>query len=101
MSLTSKINGKAKRDKEFKEILLSIEPLKEHYYTLSSSTPFSDEYNLLAPNELLNRFDSSLVGVAFDYLARFRIGQFLKREDACKGLVAYKGYNKLSNRPEF
>ncbi|WP_066065274.1 hypothetical protein [Neobacillus soli] len=96
MSLTSKINGKTKRDKEFKEILLSIEPNKEDYYTLSKKNPFSDEYCILVPNMLPNpQFLSSLVGTAFDYLARFRIAQFLKREDVIQGWVATNGFEKL------
>jgi hypothetical protein len=80
MSLMSKISGKTKGDKEFKEILLSIEPLKTHYYTISGNTPFSNEYSFMVPNVLPNRYDSSLVGIAFDYLARFRIGQLLKEK---------------------
>lgn len=96
MSLTSKINGKTKRDKEFKEMLLSIEPNKEDYYTLSKKIPFSDEYSTLVPNVLPNpQYLSSLVGTAFDYLARFRIAQFLKREDVIQGWVAFHGFEKL------
>jgi hypothetical protein len=101
MTLTSKINGKTKRDKEFKEILLSIEPNKQDYYTLSEKTPFSDEYNTLVPNTLSNQYNSSLVGTAFDYLARFRIAQFLKRENVIQGMVAHKGIMKLKKFPDF
>ncbi|MGD7045855.1 hypothetical protein [Jeotgalibacillus proteolyticus] len=101
MSLTSILNSNKKRDKEFKNILLSLEPPKEKYYTLSGKSPFSDEYSILVSNELSNPYDSSLVGTAFDYLSRFRVGQFLKREDVHRGLVALSGYKKLSTRPEF
>ncbi|MCU9959305.1 MULTISPECIES: hypothetical protein [Bacillus] len=96
MTLTSKINGKTKKDKEFKNILLSVEPEKEHYYTHSGKTPFSEEYITVVPNELKDqqRF-SSLLGVAFDYLARFRIAQFLSREDVVDAMNAVKGFRKI------
>jgi hypothetical protein len=95
MSLTSKITGKSKRDREFRDILLSVEPKKTDYYTLSNKTPFSNEYNLDVPNVLINSYDSALVGTAFDYLARFRIAQFLKRKDVINRMVATQGFNKL------
>jgi hypothetical protein len=95
MSLTSKINGKAKRDKEFKEILLTVEPLKENYYTFSKNPSFSGEYKLYVPYNLSNPYNATLVGTAFDYLARFRIAQFLSREDVINGMVSLKGFKKL------
>lgn len=101
MTLTSKINGKTKRDKEFREILLSVEPNKKDYYTLSKRTPFSHEYNAFVPNTLSNHYDSSLIGIAFDYLARFRVANFLKREDVVEGMASLDGFNKLRKRPEF
>ncbi|MEH7504925.1 hypothetical protein V7152_23435 [Neobacillus drentensis] len=103
MSLTSKINGKTKRDKEFREILLSIEPNKEDYYTLSKKIPFSDEYSTLVQNVLPNpQHQSSLVGIAFDYLARFKIAQLLKRVDVLNGMVSLNGFKKLWRiTPEF
>lgn len=45
----------------------------------------------MVTNELENKRQASLVGTAFDYLARFRIAHFLKREDVCNGLVPGKG----------
>lgn len=95
MSLTSKINGTTKKDKQFKEILLSIEPQKEDFYNLSKKAPFSDEYDILVPSTLTNK-DSSLVGTAFDYLARFRIAQFLKKEDVIQGWTAFYGFERLN-----
>ncbi|AOA54393.1 hypothetical protein MKS87_11740 [Bacillus subtilis] len=98
MSLISKLTSKKQKDKEFKNILASIEPLKEDYYTLSGNLPFSKEYSTYVPYALENQYDSSLVGVAFDYLARFRIGQFTNKEEARDHLIAYKGLRKLSNK---
>jgi hypothetical protein len=98
MSLTSKIN----KDKVFKEILLSVRQKKEDYNTLSKNEPFSDKYNIYAPNNLSNpQSDSKLVGTAFDYLARLRIGQFLKRKDMEMIEVSKRGFYKLMHRPEY
>lgn len=93
MTLTSKLDGKNKRDKEFREILLSVEPNREDYYTLSNNTPFSSEYTTLVPNALSNPYDSSLVGIAFDYLARYRVAQFLKTEEVIRGISV--GFDKV------
>ncbi|MDM5283780.1 hypothetical protein [Peribacillus frigoritolerans] len=98
MSLTSKID----KDKAFKEILLSVEPKKEDYYTLSKNEPFSEQYNLYAPNNLSNpQSDSRLVGTAFDYLARLRIGQFIKSKEMKMIEVSKMGFYKLMKRPEY
>ncbi|MGA4713187.1 hypothetical protein [Bacillus safensis] len=91
MSLTSRI----KNNKEFRDIILTIAPLKEDYTTLSGKTPFSKEYACLVESNLPHAGDSSLVGVAFDYLARFRIGQVIKNTDAGQYLTALKGMKKL------
>ncbi|AWX21924.1 hypothetical protein CXF51_10210 [Bacillus subtilis subsp. subtilis] len=52
MSLTGKLRSKKQKDKEFKNILVSIEPLKDDYYTLSGKLPFSKEYSIYAPINL-------------------------------------------------
>jgi hypothetical protein len=50
---------------------------------------------------LPNPFDSSLVGIAFVYFARFRIAQFFFKKDVNIGLVPFNGFDKLGKRPEF
>ncbi|MFF2450757.1 hypothetical protein ACFVSW_27395 [Neobacillus sp. NPDC058068] len=70
MSLSSKLDGKTKRDKAFREILLSVEPGRDDYYTLNRKKSFSDEYTLRVANSLENIQFSSLLGTAFDYMAR-------------------------------
>lgn len=98
MSLTSKIIN----DKVFKEILMSVEPKKENYYTLSEKVAFSDEYFLYVPNNLSKpQAYSTLVGTAFDYLARIRIGQLIKSKDIKMIEVSRNGFYKLMNRPEY
>ncbi|MDR0123204.1 hypothetical protein RFW13_17405 [Bacillus pumilus] len=91
MSLTSRI----KNNKEFRDIISTIAPLKEDYTTLSGKTPFSKEYACLVESNLPHAGDSSLVGMAFDYLARFRIGQVINNTDAGQNLTALKGMKKL------
>ncbi|WP_144498368.1 hypothetical protein [Bacillus pumilus] len=91
MSLTSRI----KNNKEFRDVISTIAPLKEDYTTLSGKPPFSKEYTCLVESNLPHAGDSSLVGMAFDYLARFRIGQVINNTDAGKCLTALKGMRKL------
>lgn len=99
MSLKSKITGTKETDRAFKKILLTLEPDKENFYTLSGKKAFSDEYRLRFPNVLTDFRDSSLVGTAFDYMARFRIAKFIKRPDMVSSLVAYNGIYKLRKLP--
>ncbi|AOZ90515.1 hypothetical protein BK049_18360 [Bacillus xiamenensis] len=91
MSLTSRI----KNNKEFRDIISTIAPLKEDYTTLSGKLPFSKKYTCLVESNLPHAGDSSLVGMAFDYLARFRIGQVINNTDAGQYLTALKGMKKL------
>lgn len=99
MSLNSKLVGKTEKDKAFREILLSVEPDRSNYYTLSGKKPFSDEYILKVPNALEKVQDSSLVGIAFDYMARFRIAKLKKYDAVASNLTAYHGIYKLRNLP--
>ncbi|TDL82089.1 hypothetical protein [Peribacillus frigoritolerans] len=100
MSLSSILAGKTEKDKAFREILLSVEPGRSDYYTLSGKKPFSDEYILRVPNALENDQNSSLVGTAFDYMARFRIAKLIKYEYIATDLVAYHGMYKLRKLPD-
>lgn len=97
MSLTKKISSSQESDKKFKDILLKVTPKKKDFYTMSGNAPFSkDEYELLVPNKLTKQGLSSLVGTAFDYLARFQIGQFICDPGVTEDLVAYKAIPKLN-----
>lgn len=89
MALTTLIKGTTPKDKAFKDILLSVMPHKQDYYTLSGKQAFSAEYRFQAPPIEMIRSHTGLVGTAFDYLARFRISQFLKTDDGLRGLVGF------------
>ncbi|MCY7542546.1 hypothetical protein P9173_09075 [Bacillus safensis] len=91
MSLTSKI----RKDTVFKEIIATIAPKKNEFKTRSGKNPFSREYELLVPYTLEKPSDSSLIGTAFDYLARFRVAQIIKKKIVLNELVAYNGLRKL------
>ncbi|MGP4070360.1 hypothetical protein [Halobacillus sp. B29] len=98
MSLTKKISSSQENDKKFKDILLKVTPKKKDFHTMSGNAPFSKvEYELLVPNKLTNQGLSSLVGTAFDYLARFKIGQFIGEPGVTEDLVAYEAIPKLNS----
>ena len=71
MSLTGLLNT----NKEFREFFKSIKPSKKDFYTLSGKTPFSKEYIEKVPYNLDVSYNSTLLGTAFDYLARFEIAR--------------------------
>ena len=79
MSLSSKLAGKNSEDKELQEILKEILPKKEKFKTVSGKEAFSTNTVDKAPYNLSNKYYSSLVGIAFDYLARFTVGILLQK----------------------
>ncbi|MCY7852585.1 hypothetical protein P8859_15160 [Bacillus spizizenii] len=99
MSLVSKLTSKKPSDKQFRDILVPITPTKKDYYTISGNKPFSNDYLTLVPNLFSNRYYASLVGTAFDYLARFRIAQYIGKVSVIKNLVAETGYKYLGVSP--
>lgn len=104
MSITSLLNGKEEKDIQFQEILRSVTPKKSEFYTLSGDDPFSKDYKILAPNNLTNVYYSSVVGTAFDYIARFIVARKIKvgKESSYSSLVAERGltYLKMSQNEE-
>lgn len=69
MSLSSILKSSWPKCKEFKEVIKTISPQKTDFQTYSGVTAFS-KYDLICENTLSNSYDSSLVGTAFDYLAK-------------------------------
>ncbi|WP_214828522.1 hypothetical protein [Exiguobacterium sp. s26] len=99
MSLSSKLLGKTQQDKNFMNVLLSVAPNKNDYYTQSGKKAFSNDYILKVPNNLSVMQNSTLLGTAFDYLARFRIAKLIKSEYVTSGLMSYQGMYKLKDLP--
>lgn len=59
-----------KSHKEFQDIIRSVIPSKNEFYTLSGKAAFSTSYTQISEYRLSNINDASIVGIAFDYLAR-------------------------------
>ncbi|NNH78724.1 hypothetical protein HLH17_13905 [Acinetobacter sp. ANC 5380] len=69
MSLSSILKSSWPKCKEFKEIVKTIAPQKLDFKTYSGVPAFS-KYDVICENILSNSYDASLVGTAFDYLAK-------------------------------
>ena len=92
MSLTSLIQCDENWINFFKEII----PKKNEFKTISGCAPFSKEYEELAPYGLQNRYNSAIVGSAFDYLARWMVAKVAKenKKAAYTDLIAELGIRK-------
>lgn len=99
MSLTTKLAGKSENDKKFQFIIQSLFPAKECYYTGSGKKPFSNEYETLAPYELSKPYLATVVGTAFDYLARILVARVIHKSkcSAYTGFAAARGLSILEN----
>lgn len=98
MSLSSKLGGKRPEDKELQEILKEILPTKEKFKTISGADAFSNNTIDKVPYNLSNKYYASLVGIAFDYLARFTIAHIINenKENVYLKLVSNSGLDILT-----
>lgn len=89
MSLTSMLKG----NDIFKGIMKQSIPSKDMFRTLSGNMPFSNQYTLRIAANLTTSYNSTVVGTAFDYMARFIIAQTIKdnKEKCYENLIAKKG----------
>lgn len=89
------------QNKELKEILKPILPSKYAFTTNLGweIDAFSKHYTLLVPNELTNKSDARLVGIAFDYMARFIIASHIKnnKKSVLQDMVCEKAFHILKN----
>jgi hypothetical protein len=69
MSLTSILKSSHPKCKEVKEIIKSISPRKSDFKTYSGIPSFIN-YQSISEIQLLNSYDSSVVGTVFDFLAK-------------------------------
>src|SRR5574344_328483 len=60
---------------KFTRYLMNTRPKTELYKTVSHRRPFSSDYILKVPSNFCDRSYASVVGSAFDYLARFLIAR--------------------------
>ncbi len=79
--------------KDFTTYLKLSRPDDGLYKTVSKKKPFSVEYQLKVPYCLYSTSFASVVGTAFDYVARFMIARFIKnnKESALDNLAAERG----------
>ncbi|MEI3614034.1 hypothetical protein [Pseudogracilibacillus sp. SO30301A] len=90
MSLTSLLRGSKTNQKEFQEILREIIPNKKSFQTISGKEAFSKtDYEVLAPYALVKSDNSSIVGIAFDYLARVMLARLVKEN-------RYESYSSIT-----
>lgn len=78
MSLKSMLIGKTEKDTQFQNALKNIINPRPSFTTVSGKKAFSDEYEELVPYSLSNPYYSTLIGMSFDYLARFIVAKNLK-----------------------
>lgn len=99
MSLTRMLSGKETVDIELQTILREGIPKKKDFSTFSGIEAFSSSYTMTAPYLLTNPYHSSVVGTAFDYMARFIIAQQLsgQKENVSKNLTAEAGLEIAMN----
>jgi hypothetical protein len=99
MSITSLLKGSKPEQKEFQEILKEIIPDKKLFKTISGKEVFSKaKYEELVPYSLVKKYNSSVVGTAFDYLARIMLARTVKKNnhEAYTNLVAENGFIVLT-----
>ncbi|WP_191565977.1 hypothetical protein [Metabacillus idriensis] len=93
MSITTMLKGKKEFDIELQTILWDIIPTKKEFCTVLGTEAFSSKYSILAPYILNNPYQSSVVGTAFDYMARFIVSQKItsNKDNVLVGLTARNG----------
>lgn len=99
MSLKSKITGNDPADKEFQRIVRQALPSKTGFRTLSGNNPFTTQCSCQAPYTLSKSYYASVVGTAFDYVARIIIaGKITDNKDSVfSNLVAAGGLRTLQH----
>ncbi|WP_163527866.1 hypothetical protein [Halobacillus ihumii] len=97
MSLTKMLKGKSEIEIELQTILRNIIPTKKEFSTFSGNEAFSSKKGIDVPYILNYSYQSSVVGTAFDYMARFIVSQNndSNKEDVSVGLTARHGLEIL------
>lgn len=99
MSLTSLLKGSEPSQKEFQAIIREIIPNKKSFNTYSGKEAFSKtEYDIFVPYNLSKSYNSTVVGTAFDYLARIMLARVVEknRDESYTNLTAINGIWTLS-----
>jgi hypothetical protein len=85
---------------DFSHYLKITRPRSDLYMTVSHKKAFSGEYVLKIPNNLKDRSFASVLGTAFDYLARFLIARMTinNKDEALKRLKAEEGIELFNEK---
>lgn len=100
MSLTSLIKGKTETDKKVQTILRNAIPKKSEFSSMSEHQAFSQHVPIQVPYELSISYHASVVGTAFDYMARLLIAR-LKKDLMEDELVARRGLDIILKYEKF
>lgn len=96
---------KIKYLQEYKDYIKKTRPKRDLYRTVSGKKVFSNEYQLIVPNDFDDRSFASVAGTAFDYMARFIIARFCYnyKEESLTDLKSTEGLNSFEGdlREEF
>jgi hypothetical protein len=96
MALTTMI----KKDEKFKKIIKEHLPSKKLFTTNVDLPAFSSKYIELVPYRLSYQYYSTIVGSAFDYMARFIVAKVVRKtdENVLNDTVASLGLNRIRVR---
>lgn len=97
MSLTSTLSSTENTAKEFKKILSFITPNSYEFRTFSENLAFSKNYTAISPYPLKHPIEARLVGVAFDYLARFILSRYTNTKIDLNSLYCSDALNIISD----
>lgn len=95
MSLSSILKGKDEESKKLQDIIRSIVPKKVLFKTVSKKKAFSDEYNVLVPYKLSKSYYSSIVGIAFDYIAKIVVAREIEDKSVYENINAENGLQRM------
>lgn len=99
MSLTSLLRGTRPNQKEFQAILREVLLARESFQTISGSKALSKtDYEELVPYNLEKSDNSTIIGIALDYLARIMLARVVKKnkEESYSNLIAEDGMKAIS-----
>jgi hypothetical protein len=99
MSLSSLLKGSGPKQKEFQGIIREVIPNKKSFQTISGKEAFSGtDYEVLVPYNLVKSDNASIIGTAFDYLARIMLARVVKmnRSESYSNITAEGGLIVLS-----
>lgn len=97
MSLTSILAFKGEFGVEFREILETIRPKAKDFRTQGNLPAFNSGYPMLAPYRI-QPHEAPLVGIAFDYFARFIVAKYTKIPMDFSSFYFYNAFHYIDDQ---